>query len=107
MRDSWGLRQGNNDFNELWAGGDWADTRCTRCRAWEMQVGAACEPAMWLDASACFDDSQAVADAARRTAEQSAVRFVIPSLATDKRMLLQASIGIAILRGFCAYECAL
>ena len=86
MRESWGLWQGNAAFNTLWASGDWADAWCVQCRAWEMQVGAACEPAMWLDASACFDDSQAAADAARRAAEQSGVRFVVPSLATDKLM---------------------
>ena len=86
MRESWGLRQGNAAFNKLWGNRDWADVQCIRCRAWEMQVGAACEPAMWLDASACFDDSQAAADAARRAAEQSGVRFVVPSLATDKLM---------------------
>ena len=86
VQESWGLRQGNADFNTLWAGGDWSGARCTRCRAWEMQVGAACEPAMWLDASACFDDSQVAADAARRTANQSMVRFVVPSVATDKFM---------------------
>ena len=84
MRESWGLRQGNADFNTLWAGGDWANAQCVRCRAWEMQVGAACEPAMWLDASACFDDSQAAADAAMRTANQSAVRFVVAPKASKK-----------------------
>jgi len=77
IRESWGLRQGNDAFNTLWASGDWANARCTRCRAWEMQVGAVCEPAMWLDTSACFDDSQAAADAARRAAEQSEVCFVV------------------------------
>ena len=81
IRESWGQRQGNTAFNTLWAAGEWADAQCTRCRAWEMQVGAACEPAMWLDASACFDDSQAAADAARRAAEQSTVRFGATPLA--------------------------
>ena len=76
IQESWGQRQANAEFDKIWAGAgsEWADVQCTRCRAWEMQVGAACEPAMWLDASACFDDSQAAADAARRAAEQSAVR---------------------------------
>ena len=91
MRESWGLRQGNADFNTLWARGDWANARCVQCRAWEMQVGAACEPAMWLDASACFDDSQAAADAASRAVEQSEVRFVVAPLAGDKRMAWQAT----------------
>ena len=87
MRESWGLRQGNTAFNTIWAGGEWTDAQCIRCRAWEMQVGAACEPAMWLDASACFDDSQAAADAAIRAVEQSEVRFVGAPLATDMKLL--------------------
>jgi len=75
IRESWGQRQGNAAFNTLWASGDWADVWCARCRSWEMQVGAECEPAMWFDAAACVDDSQAAVDAARSAAEQSMVRF--------------------------------
>ena len=77
IRESWGQRQGNADFNTLWAdsGAKWDGIKCVRCRAWEMQIGAMCEPAMWLDASACLDESQAAADTARSALEQNAVRI--------------------------------
>ena len=75
------MRQGNAAFNTLWGGssGEWAATKCTRCRAWEMKTATACEdtacePAMWVDASVCLDESQAAADAARSAFEQNTVR---------------------------------
>ena len=81
IRESWGVRQGNAAFDTLWggSGGEWAATKCTRCRAWEMKTttaceDTACEPAMWLDASVCLDESQAAADTARRAVEQNTVR---------------------------------
>ena len=75
IRESWGLRQGNADFNTMWAGsrGGWAGIKCAKCRAWEVQTDTGCEAAMWLDMSACLDESQATADAVRRAYEQNPV----------------------------------
>ena len=85
IQESWGRLQGNAAFNAKWGGssgtnagggalgGAWAGAKCTRCRTWEMLIDAVCEPAMWLDASACLDESQAAADTARRAIEQNTV----------------------------------
>lgn len=58
--DSWGGVQKHSEFLEMW--GAWGTLRCVVCSPWEKATSmntdaASCEPALWLNLTACYDQS--------------------------------------------------
>lgn len=79
VRDSWGRRQANLAFNNLW-GLVWSALECKTCRAWErpnQNANTGCEPVLWLDLATCFDSSTDAATLAARAFDASPLAQMI------------------------------